>query len=91
MVRLVTAAALIALTLVAWDVPDCPFCQHTAHYASHSTDQDFFFLEPEESVELKAPAVELGEAEARPICAPRATAQLVLAPKHDPPAAPRPA
>ncbi len=91
MVRLVTAAALIALTLFAWDVPDCPFCQHSAHWASHSTDQDFFFLEPEEAIELKAPAVEIAEAQVRPPCAPRATAQLVVAPKQDPPATTRPA
>jgi len=87
MTRVVTAAALIALTLFAWDVPDCPFCAHAAKVASHSTDNDFFFLEPEKLAELFAPAPAIVVAVERPSSVDVSWAPLTRAPKQGPPGA----
>jgi hypothetical protein len=86
MTRWLAAAALIALTLFAWDVPDCPFCTHAAHYSAHSPDLDFSFIEPEQPFEVALAQVPIGCELETPVVVAASWVPLVRAPKHGPPA-----
>ena len=85
MARWLAAAALVALTLFAWEVPDCPFCAHAAHYASHAPDLDFSFIEPDEAFEVLLAQVAIEDRADDPPTVAASGVPLVRAPKHGPP------
>ncbi len=85
MAKWLAAAALVGLTLLAWDVPDCPFCAHAAHYGSHSPEFDFSFIEPEPAVEVALAQVAIECRADEPPTVAASGVPLVRAPKHGPP------
>lgn len=89
MAQRLAAAALCVLTLFAWDVPDCPFCAHAAHYASHSPDLDFSFIEPEAAFEVVLAQVAIGCDVEAPRAPGASWVPLVRAPKQGPPDGPK--